>query len=92
MEGITNSSNALRQCRRERGLKQKEVAWLIGQKTLSHVSRYEQNRTLPNLLTALKFEIIYRRPVAFLYPDLYQHLKREIRNKEEAHHGSENNF
>jgi hypothetical protein len=33
---------------------------------------------------ALSLEIIYRTPVAFLFPAMYNELKRQIRHEEEA--------
>ena len=46
------------------------------------LSRYENGRSFPPLLTALRLEIVYRVPVAFLYPDLYMAMREEIRNQE----------
>ena len=37
----------------------------------------------PSLINALKLEIVYRTPVAFLFGDLYEGLKKEIREREE---------
>ena len=48
------------------------------------LSRYEHGRSLPPLLTALKLEIIYRLPVAFLYAAIYRQLKERIRDEEET--------
>ena len=47
------------------------------------ISRYEQGRSLPPLLTALKLEILYRLPVAYLYSELYRGLKDQVRSGEE---------
>lgn len=47
------------------------------------VSRYERGRSLPPLVTGLRLEIIYRIPVAFLFPVLYNDLKQQIRSQEE---------
>lgn len=46
------------------------------------LSRYELGRSFPPLPTALKLEIIYRVPVAFLFPSLYEALRNPIRNEE----------
>jgi hypothetical protein len=37
---------------------------------------------LPPLSTALRLEIIYRVPVAFLFPHMYDDLRIRIRDKE----------
>lgn len=76
--------NQIRQYRREYGLLQKEVSYLLGHKSSSHISYYERRKKLPSLATALKLEIILRKPISYLFPDLYQTLRQEIRNKEEV--------
>ncbi len=75
-------TNCLWACRRKNGLSQKEVAVFLGHKKSSQLSHYECGRRLPNLATALKLEIIYRTPVAFLFYDLYSGLRDEVRGKE----------
>lgn len=62
---------------------QKRVAHFMGFKRTNGLSRYEHGSKLPSLVNALKLELIYRTPVAFLFADLYQKLKKEIRSKEE---------
>ncbi len=70
--------------RRRMGLTQKHVARLLGHRDTSMVSRYEHGRSSPPLPVALSLEIILRVPVAFLFPGLYDQLKRRIRQAEEA--------
>ncbi len=62
---------------------QKQVAALLDQQGTSMLSRYESGRSLPPLLTALRLEILYRIPVAFLYAGIYRGLKKEMRSREE---------
>ncbi len=69
--------------RKKNGLSQKRVAFFLGQKNSSQLSHYEQGSKVPGLVNALKLEIVYRTPVAFLFHDLYRELKRDIRSKEE---------
>ena len=64
-------------------LSQKQVAKLLGLKNVSVLSQYERGRSLPSLERALGLEIIYRVPVAFLFPTLYEELRDRIRAKEE---------
>ncbi len=63
---------------------QKYVALLLGHRRASLISRYEKNVTLPSLMTVLKLSAIFRVPVEFLYHDLFEKLRSEIRAKEEA--------
>jgi hypothetical protein len=48
------------------------------------VSHYEHSRALPPLGVAFGLEIIYRVPVAFLFPAMYDELKQHIRAREDA--------
>jgi len=66
------------------GFSQKQVARLLGHRDTSMVSHYEHRRALPPLAVALGLEIIYRVPVAFLFPSMYDDLKRQIRHDEEC--------
>jgi transcriptional regulator with XRE-family HTH domain len=79
--------NALVLYRKRMGFSQKHVARLLGQRDSSMLSHYEHSRVLPPLDTALALEIILRVPVAFLFPNLHNDLKREIRQDEEAQPG-----
>ena len=65
------------------GFTQKNVARLLGHADASMVSHYEHGRALPPLAIALSLEIIYRVPVAFLFPALHDELKLQIRKQEE---------
>jgi len=66
------------------GFSQKQVARLLGHRDTSMVSHYEHSRALPPLTVALGLEIIYRVPVAFLFPGMYDELRQRIRRSEEA--------
>jgi len=65
------------------GFKQRQVADWLGHGGTSMISHYEHARVLPPLAVALMMEIIYRVPVAFLFPDMYDELRRRIRALEE---------
>ena len=67
---------------------QRQVARLLGHRDTSMVSHYEHARALPPLAVALMLEIIYRAPVAFLFPKMYDELQARIRKQEEESHGS----
>lgn len=66
------------------GFQQKYVACLLGQSTTSMVSRYERGQSLPPLTVALSLGAILRVPVEFLFPKLYDELRKGIRAKEES--------
>jgi transcriptional regulator with XRE-family HTH domain len=83
MEKTRSVKNSLWTVRNKMGFSQKSVACSLGLKRTSVLSRYEHGKRVPGLINALKLEIVYRTPVAFLFPDLYLELKRKIRGKEE---------
>jgi transcriptional regulator with XRE-family HTH domain len=70
--------------RKRMGFTQQEVAEIIGYQRETHISDYEHGRKSPSLVTALKLEIVYRTPVAFLFPELYGRLKGQLRDREDA--------
>lgn len=65
------------------GLYQKRAAYFMGLRRTNNLSRYEHGVKLPGLINALKLEIVFRTPVAFLFGDLYERLKKDIRKREE---------
>ena len=73
------------------GLSQKRAAYFMGLKRTNDLSRYEHGVKLPGLINALKLEIVYRTPVAFLFGDLYERLKKEIRKREDKLKSKEDN-
>lgn len=76
--------NCLRLYRKKQGLSQKQVAYLMGFKATTSISRYEHGAKQPSLDNALKLEIIYHTPVAFLFDGLHWELKHEIQKRREA--------
>lgn len=76
-------TNSLWVARKKMGFSQIRVARALGLKRTSVLSRYEHGTRVPSLANALKLEIVYRTPVAFLFSDLYLNLKHGIRSKEE---------
>ena len=81
---MKNIPNSLRKFRRVRGLKQKEVARIMGVRSASMISRWEQGIALPNTENAFKLAAIYRTMVDALYMDYILQLRGEILRKEEA--------
>ena len=72
-------ANRLWMYRKRMGFSQRQVAALIGYASAEHVGHWEHGRKLPSLVTALKLEIVYRVPVAYLFLEDYARLKTEIR-------------
>jgi DNA-binding XRE family transcriptional regulator len=77
-------TNNLVQYRKRLKLTQPEVARLLGWKNIKGLCELESGRALPTLITAFKLSIIYRVPTEFLYRELYERLRDQIRTKELA--------
>jgi transcriptional regulator with XRE-family HTH domain len=65
------------------GFTQTEVAEILSYVSRPYLSHLERGGKLPSLVTALKLEILYRVPVAFLFPEHYARLKGAIRESED---------
>lgn len=63
--------NYLRAHRRKSGLSQRELGLLLGYKDEGQVSRHERSRTVPPLIAALAYEVIFRAPVSTLFPGIH---------------------
>jgi hypothetical protein len=50
----------------------------LSKNSTDEISRFERGAGLPNLETALKFEIIYRTPIKLLFQELFERLQSEI--------------
>jgi transcriptional regulator with XRE-family HTH domain len=74
--------NSLRKYRKARGLKQKEVAAVLGLRTASTISRWENGLCLPKLHSLFKLAILYRTMVDALFIDLRILLKEEVMKAE----------
>lgn len=74
----TKISNCLRKYRKTRGLKQKDVAGILGLKSTSLISRWERGVCLPSLINLLRLSILYRTLVDGLFIDLKRLLQKEL--------------
>jgi transcriptional regulator with XRE-family HTH domain len=70
--------NYLRSYRKESGLSQEDVAFLLGCENGGQVSRYEKRHRLPPLETALACEEIFGAPVAELFAGMRQSVRKDI--------------
>ncbi len=59
-------------------LGQKQVALLMGLKSMAHISHYERGLKLPRLENALKLEAILSVPVSFIFAPLNSRIRSEI--------------
>jgi transcriptional regulator with XRE-family HTH domain len=64
--------NYLRTHRKRTGLSQDEVAFLLGCRHGTKVSRYERNNRQPGLETALAYEVLLGTPVRELFVGIFE--------------------
>lgn len=77
-----NIPNSLQRYRRARGLKQKEVAEILGLKSASMISRWEKGIFLPKSLNIFKLAALYRTMADALFIDLLRSVKNDIHKRE----------
>ena len=79
-------ANQLRSYREKRGLRQRDVARLIGQSSSAHLSHWEQGRELPSFTNALRLSVAIKCPVEILFFDLFDQLRKDIYENKKKHH------
>lgn len=71
--------NYLRTERRHARFSQEDIAFLLGSRDGTQVSRYERGRRLPSLETALAYEAILDIPVRELFLGIFQKVDLEVK-------------
>ena len=71
----------LRTLQSRSGLSQRELAEVLGFVCEVPVSRHARSITVPNLLTALGYEVIFRERVSEMFPGLYQTVEAGIEER-----------
>ena len=72
------SFNNLRFYRKRANLQQQQVAEMLGLKSTSIISRWENNISYPDLINVFKLSLIYRVLIEDLYPDLKKSVYQNI--------------
>jgi transcriptional regulator with XRE-family HTH domain len=72
-----NIPNRLKQCRRHRGLSQKELADLMGFKDTTWISRWENGGVLPNLVSAARLSVLLDMSMNNLFDGLIERVTGE---------------
>jgi DNA-binding XRE family transcriptional regulator len=63
--------NHLRRHRKQSGLSQREIGALLGYRKQWQVSRHERSETLPPLLIALAYQVIFQAPVSVIFVGMH---------------------
>lgn len=67
--------------RKDSGFTQREVAYLLGSRFGTRVSRYERSRRLPSLSVALAYEVVFDAPLADLFVGLQEEIADGVRSR-----------
>ena len=73
--------NYLKAYRRQSGLTQSEVAFLLGSENGEQVCRYEKRRHLPPIETALACEAIFGAPISELFAGVRDSSNHDVRKR-----------
>jgi transcriptional regulator with XRE-family HTH domain len=73
--------NYLRASRKKLGLSQRELAYLLGAETSTHISRYERRKRLPSIETALACQAILGVPVSEIFGGTYESIANEVKKR-----------
>jgi len=87
-EDIRTLSNYIRVHRKKSGLNQHELSMLLGYIGDGQVARHERSLSLPTLTTALAYEVIFRVPVADLFPATRERAQQDIDERIQALKGA----
>jgi len=73
--------NHIRSHRKRTGLSQQNVGFLLGYGNTSAVSRHELSVSIPKLLTAIGYEVVFGQPISKLFPDLRKAVEEDVNKK-----------
>lgn len=73
--------NYLRTYRKRGGFTQAEVAFLLGCRHRSKVSRYERGIRVPSLVGLIGYEVIFRSLAKTLFAGTYAQVREDVRNR-----------
>ena len=74
-------NNYLRTHRKTVGLSQKDVAFLLGKKSGSCISKFEQSKTYPNLRSSLSYQIFFETPAEELFAGVHNQVELQTLNR-----------
>ncbi len=83
MEKMEKIENRIRRKREELGYKQSDLAFLLGHKNPSQVSRYEKGQILPDSENIFKLSYSLKTLPEWLYPGMTKKWKEEVAKRED---------
>ena len=78
---LQSRAQYLRSLRGRSGLTQRELASILGLVAGVTVSRHEAESTMPILLVAFGYQVIFRAPIEQLFPGVYEVVRQNIEDR-----------
>lgn len=72
------AASYLRTYRKKSGLSQRDLAEVLGLISEWRISEHERSITIPRLLTAISYEIVFNVPLSELFPGIYGAIRENI--------------
>jgi hypothetical protein len=72
--------NYLKMHRKRSGLSQRELGMLLGYAGSGQVSRHERSATVPPLITALAYEVIFCVPISSLFTGMHVNVTEAVKS------------
>jgi len=72
------ASNKLKEVRQSLGLRQQDVAHVLGFKITDRISHWERGSAIPSIVNLFRLSSIYNISPQELYPDLAQFISTEV--------------
>ena len=67
-----NKINYLKSCRKNSGLSQSDVSFLINKPSVSTVSKMEDDLMIPDIKTAFSFSLLYQKKPCEIFPKFHE--------------------
>ena len=71
----------LRFLRRKSRLSQRDLARILGSVSASQISRHERSITLPSMLTAFGYQVVFQKPVSEIFPGLFHAVEAGLEDR-----------
>lgn len=75
---MSTLASKLRTHRLKSGFSRHELAEIVGLFKVTQVGRHERSASLPSLMAALSYQVIFRIPITELFPGLYETIAQGI--------------
>jgi len=72
------AASRLQALRRKSGLTQREVASIVGVANDVQIYRHENGVSIPPLLIALRYSILFQEPIGEIFPGLYDAVREKL--------------